>query len=236
MPNIKWLPSRSVNRREEHEQFYNRIWPKDDPFWDHNQPGNLWNCKCDWQQTDEPPTDNNPSSRIQHKGLDGNPAKTGQIFSDEASYIADAPAEANAETKRLWRDYSKEKALSSFEKKPFPCKIGNITIMLDFSVKTPTKHFAQDMFGSNLFWVKNNILIDQSILEKAQLIGYKPVDLDHNSNTRTLVFKKKLDYYYYYKLTIGGKDLFLHFCHYKDTGNVSLYSATEQPPKKMIAP
>ena len=76
MPNIKWLPSRSVNRREEHEQFYNRIWPKDDPFWDHNQPGNLWNCKCDWQQTDEPPTDNNPTSLIQHQGLQRQPDRT----------------------------------------------------------------------------------------------------------------------------------------------------------------
>lgn len=86
-PNIKWLPSRSATPREEHIPFYNRIWPKDDPFWIHNQPGTLWNCKCDWEQTDEDPTDGNPTSRIVKPGLDQNPATSGQIFTDTASYV-----------------------------------------------------------------------------------------------------------------------------------------------------
>ena len=82
-----WLPSRSVNQREQHILFYNRVWAKNDPFWDHNQPGTLWNCKCDWQQTDDPVTQNNPKKNISNQGLEGNPAKTGEIFSDKASYI-----------------------------------------------------------------------------------------------------------------------------------------------------
>ena len=81
-PNIQWLPSRSATPREEHMPFYNRIWPKDDPFWQTNQPGNLWNCKCDWEETDEDPTPDNPTSRIVKPGLEGNPATTGQIFTD----------------------------------------------------------------------------------------------------------------------------------------------------------
>ena len=86
-PCIKWLPSRSATPREEHMPFYNRIWPKDDPFWTYNQPGTLWNCKCDWEQTDEDPTDGNPTSRIVKPGLDENPATSGQIFTDTASYV-----------------------------------------------------------------------------------------------------------------------------------------------------
>lgn len=86
-PNIKWLPSRSATPREEHMPFYNRIWPKDDPFWTYNQPGTLWNCKCDWEQTDEEPTDGNPDRRIVKPGLDQNPATSGQIFTDTASYV-----------------------------------------------------------------------------------------------------------------------------------------------------
>lgn len=90
-PCIKWLPSRSATPREEHMPFYNRVWPKDDPFWTYNQPGTLWNCKCDWEQTDEEPTDGNPDRRIVKPGLDQNPATSGQIFTDSAPYIKKAP-------------------------------------------------------------------------------------------------------------------------------------------------
>lgn len=90
-PCIKWLPSRSATPREEHMPFYNRVWPKDDPFWTYNQPGTLWNCKCDWEQTDEQPTDGNPDRRIVKPGLDQNPATSGQIFTDTAAYIKSAP-------------------------------------------------------------------------------------------------------------------------------------------------
>lgn len=85
-PNLKWLPSRSANRREEHIPFYGLVLPKTDEFWQHNQPGNLWNCKCDWEETDEQPSSYIPKD-IYAKGLEGNPAQTGQIFTDKASYI-----------------------------------------------------------------------------------------------------------------------------------------------------
>lgn len=86
-PNMRWLPSRSVTLREEHVVFYNRIWPKNDPFWSYNQPGNLWNCKCDWEETDETTTDGNPNAHIRHNGLEGNPAMTGEIFTNNSAYI-----------------------------------------------------------------------------------------------------------------------------------------------------
>ena len=84
-PNIKWLPSRSVKLRDDHVRFYNRVWAKTDSFWNSNQPGALWNCKCDWQQTDEPVTDGNPGGLNPLPGLNGNPAN-GTIFSDDSNY------------------------------------------------------------------------------------------------------------------------------------------------------
>lgn len=86
-PNLKWLPSRSANPREEHMVFYNRVWAKSDPFWSENQPGNLWNCKCDWEETDDPVTDSNPTDAHHAKGLDGNPAETCEIFTKECTYF-----------------------------------------------------------------------------------------------------------------------------------------------------
>lgn len=102
-PCIKWLPSRSATPREEHMPFYNRIWPKDDPFWSYNQPGTLWNCKCDWEQTDEDPTDGNPSAKIVKPGLDQNPATSGQIFTDTAPYVKGTRGEAKSIVEDFFR-------------------------------------------------------------------------------------------------------------------------------------
>lgn len=89
-PNLRWLPSRSANPREEHIVFYNRVWAKTDPFWSVNQPGNLWNCKCDWEETDDPVTDGNPTDAHHAQGLEGNPAETGEIFGENCTYFKQA--------------------------------------------------------------------------------------------------------------------------------------------------
>lgn len=94
-PNLKWLPSRSANPREEHIVFYNRVWAKTDPFWSENQPGNLWNCKCDWEETDDPVTEGNPTGAHHAQGLEGNPAETGEIFTQECTYFKQASEKRN---------------------------------------------------------------------------------------------------------------------------------------------
>lgn len=86
-PNIKWLPSRSASPREVHRVFWNRVWAKNDPFWNSNTPGSLWNCKCDWEETDEPVTNGNPTGNMSAKGLEGNPAVTGEIFTKDCPYV-----------------------------------------------------------------------------------------------------------------------------------------------------
>ena len=86
-PNIKWLPSRSASPREAHRVFWNCVWAKNDPFWNSNTPGSLWNCKCDWEETDEPVTNGNPNGKVSAKGLEGNPAVTGEIFTKDCPYV-----------------------------------------------------------------------------------------------------------------------------------------------------
>lgn len=46
-PNLKWIPSRSATQREEHQVFYGLVLPKNDPFWQRNQPGNFNSTKFD---------------------------------------------------------------------------------------------------------------------------------------------------------------------------------------------
>lgn len=228
-----WLPSRSATLREQHIPFYNRVRAKDDPFWNHNQPGTLWNCKCDWQQVDDPVTQNNPAKTIRSQGLEGNPAKTGKIFSDKASYFLKNPDNTERIARAAYRDIIKKETLTINKGKPFVCQIGKDNLILDLRNKLATEHFAKGMFEDDLYWVKNSIFYNQEILKNAEFVGYKESDLGHNTNNKTLKLKARTDYFYYYKLTIGSKSMYIHFGHYTDTGNVFLYAATSTPPKNI---
>ncbi len=90
-PNIEWLPSTAVNPREAHKPFYHHVWPIDDPFWEHHKPGDEWGCQCGWRSTDGPVTDNagldGADSAPVSPGLGGDPAKAGQLFSDDHPYF-----------------------------------------------------------------------------------------------------------------------------------------------------
>lgn len=105
-PNLRWLPSRSANPREEHQAFYWLVLPKNDDFWKQNQPGNLWNCKCDWEETDAPidtkelKADDLAKARsegggIHANGLEGNPAVTGEIFTQGCTYFKQVSGKRN---------------------------------------------------------------------------------------------------------------------------------------------
>ena len=88
-PNLRWVPSRSANPRAAHQVFYDRVWAKNDPFWANHSPGTEWNCKCDIEETDAPVTENQDMQLPKApRGLEGNPYETGELFSDNASYVA----------------------------------------------------------------------------------------------------------------------------------------------------
>jgi hypothetical protein len=92
-PNLEWIQTTSVHPAEEHAAFWSIpvILPMDDPFWDRHRPCDRWGCKCQLRATDKPAT---PANRIPDggnrdkpsPGLDVNPAKGGQIFSDSHPY------------------------------------------------------------------------------------------------------------------------------------------------------
>ena len=86
-PNIRWLPSRSAERRPQHVPYYNRVWAKTDPFWLENQPGNEWNCKCDWEETADDVDHDGVKVTPPPAGLSGNPGITGEIFSEKSIYF-----------------------------------------------------------------------------------------------------------------------------------------------------
>ena len=94
-PNLRWMPTTSAKPDPVHERFWSQklTLPVDDPFWGKHHPGERWGCKCTCEQTDEPVNDlgeRDAGQDTASKGLHGNPAQTGKIFSDDHPYIADA--------------------------------------------------------------------------------------------------------------------------------------------------
>lgn len=98
-PNIEWLATRSSTPRELHASFVGLVLPQNDPFWQENQPGNLYNCKCDWKSTDKKTSDipMRATTVKPAKGLEGNPASTGELFTENHSYYdkAQKPKDVN---------------------------------------------------------------------------------------------------------------------------------------------
>jgi hypothetical protein len=87
-PNIEWLASRSVTAREEHQAYTGLVLPVGDPFWDNNQPGNEYGCKCGWRNTDRPVTGKPAQTSAPATGMEGNPAKTGELVTGRHPYFA----------------------------------------------------------------------------------------------------------------------------------------------------
>lgn len=239
-PNIRWLPSSSANPREEHRVFWNRVWAKDDPFWQNNQPGNIWNCKCDWEETFDDADTDNPEGRKPAAGLEGNPAITGEVFTDRASYIS------KAGTNRRERDrveFICESACrdatianNPLRGKTTTCTIGEETHNVIFT-EYGIKEYAQAMFGNKkCFWLKNEILKDMpEYIKNAEYLGYKEVDLKHNTNKRRLNFKKALDYYVYFETRLPNSEkICLQLCRLKSTGDYILYTTSKNAPADII--
>ena len=220
-PNLKWLPSRSANPREEHMVFYNRVWAKSDPFWSENQPGNLWNCKCDWEETDDPVTDSNPTDAHHAKGLEGNPAETGEIFTKECTYFKQAGTDTGTEVIRAVREINREK-YSDIDLR-FNTSIGNVLVdnitiqEITKGAKTVNSYFYKQEIA--LHFDNYTSLLDQKDDEA--------VDLNHN-NHNNIFYRRKAQFttMKVFELHISGFDFRLKIGQFEN-GTLNLYAITE---------
>ena len=208
-PNLRWLPSRSANPREAHMPFYNRVWSKTDPFWNSNQPGNLWNCKCDWEETDDPVTGDNPEGIRPAKGLEGNPADTGRIFTDQCTYVQRAGKNTEHDAlKVMWKDnfsWALEHVRGKTARNPGIEEEINIS-------RRGIKEFLNQNHDDYL--VKNEMIRHISdILGKAEYMGETLY-----SGRVSKIFRTRL----------CGKDNYI-IVNYNDEGKLNLYSITASP-------
>ncbi len=212
-PCIKWLPSRSASPREEHLPFYNRIWPKDDPFWTYNQPGTLWNCKCDWEQTDEEPTDGNPDRRIVKPGLDQNPATSGQIFTDTAAYIKKAPVLVESLALNITRKDNLQWAQANLKGKTVQNK--EFVQPIAFTGSGLKDYINQPIDNPIL---KNEMIRQMpSILQKAKYLGYS----DYKAS-------ESIRHSHIFEISMSGEKRWL-IVHEYTNNDVSFYSISNNP-------
>ncbi len=86
-PNLEWLRTRSADPRELHLSFVGTVRPQGDQFWQDNQPGNLYGCKCDWKLSNAPTTPGEVENMPPSPGLEGNPYHTGELITDKHPYM-----------------------------------------------------------------------------------------------------------------------------------------------------
>lgn len=255
-PNLRWIRTRSANPRELHLRFAGLVLPKNDPFWLQNQPGNLWNCKCDWEETDDPTNTNDltpdeldeyrsDGGGIHASGLDGNPAETGEVFTDECTYFKQAgrnrkerkKAEINIANKvRPLLEAELKKTL--IDNKEAICNIDgeNHTVMF---IPKGIEEAAQSMQGTSSYWIKNEILKNiPEYIRKGKFVCRVKSDDTHNTNKATIRLKRNTDWFYYFKTILpDGSEAYINIGHYIDSytvpsraGRYYFYTITKQLP------
>lgn len=214
-PNLRWLPSRSADPRTAHRAFYDKVWAKDDPFWSQNSPGTEWNCKCDVEETDDPATDNSEVNDLRQPspGLEGNPALTGEIFTDNASYIRSAGGN-NSKKRFIVKHQIGDKLLRKDSYRSLQA-IKDSSVLIDkqgeqIEVVCDARtrdHLSNDVARTtNYLWNEKNRNIQQ-VLRSSKLVAHEP-------NTKLDKKPWAVEYFYYeYKTT---NDTFYLSVEYND--------------------
>ncbi|MBR3946210.1 MAG: hypothetical protein IKJ56_03810 [Bacteroidales bacterium] len=188
-PNLRWIGTRSANPRQTHKLFEDKVWAKDDDFWKKNMPGQEWNCKCDLEETDDPVTENR---EVEAKtkdakvplGLEGNPTKTGEIFTDRAGYVRNSTSPIE-HINNIGRDW-----LRSIEKNiNYMASSSEGAVLID---KHSIHEIAKSSTNERLFFVKNEIALHLDYyLPKAKQLDVEPIDLNHNTKKSKALKRKK---------------------------------------------
>ena len=232
-PNLRWIPSRSAAPRAAHVPFYNRVWSKDDNFWKTNQPGTEWNCKCDIEETDDPATDNSDIEQPPvPKGLEGNPASTGEVFTDNASYIRDMQ-DISRDISGFWKCNERDRLKNDqdFRQKVMQQNVKCVLEEKEHNIlieETGVDETLQSSFGSPNFVLKNYSLrhLEQTMKE-SEYLGWKEVDLHNSKKSPKYRFKLDKDVFLYYQGKLpNGEPCYIHVCRNKYNGNIYLYTIT----------
>jgi len=138
-PNLEYLPSSSVNKRQEHQELYGIIKPINDPFWQNYLPPNGWGCQCRTRQTDKAETKIKiPKVKIPN-GITGNAVLSQTIFTN--NHNSYKPFKVDVDNRvfqsKVKKEFEQLKLKTPFKNKPdYKAKNGNtiyVHTFCDFS-------------------------------------------------------------------------------------------------------
>ena len=226
--------------------------PIDDPFWEEHCPGDRWNCKCHLRNTDKEPTDSPTSDNpcdLRHDGLEGNPAHTGEIFTDNCAYVKNAGKnrrERDMVEEKCRRIHEKETAkqgklflkehcitkeidgdIYEFDFNNFKYRANGMSDKVDIC-----RHFSRSMFGDKNYWLKNEILLSpQRYMDKSHLKARADID-HHNTGAATIALKEATEKFFYFETMLAnGEKIILHVGRYKVSQKLYLYAASKMLPE-----
>ncbi|MCX6232633.1 MAG: hypothetical protein NTZ33_13940 [Bacteroidetes bacterium] len=214
-PNLTWLRTRSANPRELHLSYVGISLPINDPFWTENQPGNLWNCKCDWKTTDAEVTPVPDKIIKPARGLEGNPYETGELFTNKHPYFKVSEETASAVDKfivKQIRDENTKAALTELRKNDYTLKLENKVHPLVFS-RDAIKHLFHN---THTYQSLKDMSIPYlpEIIKIAEMVKIKPA-----------VDNPMVKRYIYYKYDILDKPAFINVRE-SINGDLTIYSIT----------
>jgi hypothetical protein len=227
VPNLKWTPSRAAHPREAHKQFYGLVLPKKHPFWMQNQPGNVWGCRCDWEETFDNASAKVPAGTPAAQGLEGNPAITGEIFTENSSYFQETGRRAEKQINKAYIALTRGDIMDNIKKlygKKTQVTIEGNAVNVEYTKRTK-KHIANDNLGSETY-LKNQITAN---LDKYLETGRLVARLENTKEDK----KKGVETYYYFEIILpDGKPAFLHVEKWLN-GRYNLYAITNKLNKKV---
>lgn len=206
-PNLQWLATRSVTPRAEHAAYVGLVLPKDNPFWSKHAPGSEWNCKCDVQETDADPSNQTHIPDLTPpRGLEGNPAITGEVFTDKVGYMRNC---SNTQKRKIehWagnkilRKEAKQ-CMQKMQGEAIETKFENgqtIDVLIDSKT---TDHISNDIADRADFLMNELPPKIKLVLKNSRLVAHEP-------NAKTAQ-KASAQHYYYYEYKIGNETFYIN--------------------------
>jgi hypothetical protein len=225
-PYLEYMPSTAAEPDTVHRQFWGIVLPLNHPFWDEHLPPSRWGCQCSVKQR----SDNKNATALPEnlpkppKGLEGNPYKTGKVFSPNHPFIAKASEARKQSVEKEWTGHA-NKYLRDYTKdflKPLQGK--------NLVIETPEKGKINTIINSeglsellnqpaknDKFFVLMNL---ENALKDLSFVGEAPYEPDDKSKLKG-DHRVKIQYYRF-----GKTGMILNVAIHK-SGLYKIYSLTD---------
>ena len=219
-PNLEYLPSRSVNKRENHLRYYGVVLPINHDFWIRALPPNGWGCKCRVRQTDTNSSIDHPPPPRPIKGIPGNAGVENVIFSNSHPFFN---INNKNELAKLFLKYERSVVLKWAEKNIQGKIFENGRKELIRINRTSIKKFVSQPYVR--YWEKNRLLYDiERVVRDAKFVKTVPFDSKKKGHAA-------FPFIHYYQITFMRRNNYL-VARENTNGDKSLYTITDKIKNK----